>query len=131
MSGNPSPFDFEGARSMLRKASEAQAKTEEALAKAHEERSQAEHDYRVALSARIIKANAVEGIAWTTCQDVAKGAEEVARLRKIRDDLDGQVEVLQQSGWRHAADRRGLEKLIDWSMRVAPDGQHEPLRSAA
>lgn len=123
---NPSPFDFTEARTAARKASEAQAATENAMLDAARKRADAERKYRVALAKRIVTAHA-EGIAWTACQDIARGDEEVARLRYERDVADGVAEALSQAGWRHASDRRDLQRLISWSEKVAPNGeQHEP-----
>lgn len=124
MTGNPAPFDFTEARTAARKASEAQAATENALLEATRKRAAAEQAYRVALAKRIISAH-VEGVAWTACQDIARGNEEVAGLRYERDVADGVCEALSQAGWRHAADRKDLQRLISWSERVAPDGQSE------
>lgn len=129
---NPSPFDFTEARTAARKASEAQAATEENLRKATKDRAEKERAYRKALATRILKANAVEGIAWSTSGDVARGDDHVAELRYERDVADGIVEALRQAGWRHSADRKDLQRLIAWSERVAPDGQPlETVRSAA
>ena len=130
MSGNASPFDFTEARAAARKASEAQAYTENAMLEQAKKRAGAERDYRVALAKRIIKAHE-EGIAWSVCSDIARGDADVARLRYERDVADGVAEALSQAGWRHAADRKDLQRLIAWSERVAPDGQYEPVRSVA
>lgn len=77
------------------------------------------------------RAAARAGIAWSVCSDVARGDDEVAKLRYERDVAEGACEALSQAGWRHAADRKALTLLIAWSERVAPDGQSEPMRSAA
>lgn len=123
---NPSPFDFNEARAAARKASEAQAATEGALRQAAEEKARAERAYRRALAEGIVKAHE-EGIAWSVCGDIARGEEMVADLRYHRDVAEGVYEAMQQSGWRHASDRRDLSRLIGWSERVAPLGeQREP-----
>jgi hypothetical protein len=85
-------------------------------------RAKAEQEYRVALAKRILTAHD-EGIAWSVCSDIARGDKEVARLRYERDVADGVAEALSQAGWRHAADRKDLQRLISWSERVAPNGQ--------
>lgn len=122
---NPAPYDFSEAREAARKASEAQAATEAALRDATRNRAEKERAYRVALAERILTAHGDEGVAWSACQDIARGDENVARLRYERDVADGIVEALAQAGWRHAADRKDLQRLIAWSERVAPDGQYE------
>jgi hypothetical protein len=131
MSGNPAPFDFTEARAAARAASEAQAATENAIREAVQDRASAERAYRRALARRIVKAHE-EGIAWSVCSDIARGDDEVAELRYQRDVAEGVCEALSQAGWRHAADRKDLTRLIAWSERVAPDGQSEPgVRRAA
>ncbi len=128
---NPVPFDFNEARAAARKASEAQAATEDAMIDAARKRAEAEQRYRVALAKRIVAAHG-EGVAWSVASDVARGDEEVARLRYERDVADGVAEAISQAGWRHAADRKDLQRLIAWSERVAPDGQYaEQQRRAA
>jgi hypothetical protein len=123
---NATPFDFTQARAAARKASEAQAATENAMLDAAEDRAGKERAYRVALAKRILTAHE-EGVAWTACQDIARGDPDVARLRYERDVADGVAEAISQAGWRHAADRKDLQRLIAWSERVAPDGQYGPV----
>lgn len=132
MTGNPSPFDFTEARAAARSASEAQAATENAIREAVQKRAAAERDYRRALARRILSAHD-EGVAWSVASDIARGDEEVSELRHKRDVAEGICEALSQAGWRHSADRKDLTRLIAWSERVAPDGQHEAgrLRGAA
>jgi hypothetical protein len=119
---NPSPYDFTEARNAARKASESQAATENAMLDASRSRAEAERLYRLALAKGILTAHE-EGVAWSACQDIARGDTEVARLRYERDVADGVCEALSQAAWRHAADRKDLQRLIAWSERVAPDGQ--------
>ena len=128
---NPQPMDFEQARAAARKASEGQAATENAMLEAARNKAQAEQGYRKAHAVAIVKAHE-GGIAWSVCSDIARGDAEVARLRYERDVCEGVCEALSQAGWRHAADRKDLTRLIAWSERVAPDGQSsEPVRRAA
>lgn len=119
---NPTPFDFTEARTSARKASEAQAATETHMLEAAKAKARAERAYRRALATHILKAHE-EGIAWSVCGDIARGDEAVANLRYERDVAEGVCEALSQAGWRHAADRKDLTRLIDWSQRVAPLGE--------
>lgn len=124
---NPSPFDFTEARAAARKASEAQAATEDNMIEAVKAKAGAERAYRRALAKRIVKAHE-EGIAWSVCGDIARGDDAVADLRYERDVAEGVVDALSQAGWRHAADRKDLTRLIGWSERVSPLGeQREPV----
>ncbi|HET6866216.1 MAG TPA: hypothetical protein VFH80_09840, partial [Solirubrobacteraceae bacterium] len=86
--------------------------------------------YRVALAKKIVELHA-GGAAWTVCQDLARGDQSVADLRYRRDVAEGVKEAAQNAVWRHTADRKDLGKLVDWSMRVAPDGQHEESSSSS
>src|SRR2546423_311730 len=117
MNGNPSPFDFTEAKAAARKASEAQAATEKTLIEASKKKALTEQAYRISLAKRILHAHAVEGIAWSVCSDIARGDPEVARLRYERDVAEGTYEAFSQAAWRHAADRRDLQRLISWSER--------------
>jgi hypothetical protein len=125
------PFDFAQARAAARKASESQAATENALLEASRKKASTERAYRESLAKRILSAHH-EGIAWSVASDVARGDKEVAGLRYERDVAAGTVAALEQACWRHAADRKDLQRLINWSERTAPDGQYpEPVRRAA
>lgn len=128
---NPSPFDFSEARQAAQAASRAQANAARLRVDTTERLAQAERAYRVALAQRIVELHA-EGTAWSTAGDVARGDKAVADLRYARDVASGVAEAAEQEAWRCSADRRSLESLTDWSMRVSPDGQHaEDLRAAA
>jgi hypothetical protein len=125
------PFDFGEARAAARKASESQAATENALLEASRAKASTERAYREALAKRILSVHD-EGIAWSVASDVARGDKEVARLRYERDLAVGVFGALEQACWRHAADRKDLQRLINWSEKVAPEGQYpEPARRAA
>lgn len=127
---NAIPYSFGEARVKIDEASRAMKSAEEFLRDSFKEAARTEREYRMALAARILELHA-DGVAWTACQDVARGDAKVARLRYERDVAEGVKEAAQGVTWRHTADRRDLSKLIDWSMRVAPDGQHEPSWSAS
>ena len=64
-------------------------------------------------------------IPVTVIQDMAKGDLKIADLRFERDLAEGVREAAVSAIWRHSADRRELEQLVSWSMRVAPDGQYQ------
>lgn len=125
------PYDFGQARKAVRDASHRQERAEDFMREAAVSTAKAEEAYRLALAQQITRVHA-EGAAWTVAQDLARGDAHVASLRRERDIAEGVKEAAQQAMWRHAADRRELELLIDWSMRVSLDGQpREPLARAA
>lgn len=113
---NLHPLLIEDAREAQHKASEQQRKHADLLGKAYGALADAEYSYRVALTARI-KQLKNEGWAVTTCDNVARGEASIAALRKIRDEREGDIKELEQSGYTLGADRRALDGLIDWSKR--------------
>jgi hypothetical protein len=128
VTGNPSPYDFTDARDAARAASEAMKTAEQARRDASATLAAAERSYRVALARKIVELHA-DGCAWSVCSDLARGDKAVADLRYARDVAKGVLDAAETVAWRHTADRRDLSALIDWSKRVAPDGQYE--RAAA
>jgi len=45
----------------------------------------AERDYKIALRKEIFRLHEEDGVAWTACYDLARGDDNVARLRFKRD----------------------------------------------
>lgn len=131
MSGTTVPYDFAEAKAAIERASIGQRNAEQAICDAYADYGAKERAYRIALAQKITELRA-EGIAITIAQDLAKGERRVADLRYARDVAEGVREASKSAVFRHTADRRELEQLVDWSRRVAPDGQHdEGLRAAA
>lgn len=139
MSDHQHPYSFDEAKAAIERSAVSQR---EAMRLAREEFVRAKNDYaakekayRIALALKITELKA-GGVAWTVCGDLARGDEQIATLRMRRDIADGiresALEALKVVGFTHAADRREVEQLVTWSMRVAPDGQfEEALRSVA
>lgn len=98
-------------------AAELQEAAEDALVKAAEEAATAEQKYRVALAVEIVRQHDVEGLAWSVCDDVARGQTHVAELRQLRDIAEGKREAMVHSAWRHAHNRKAVDRFADWSMR--------------
>lgn len=122
---NPEPYNYEGAKRAIAHASRDMAAAERARRESVEEYAAAEERYRMALAKEIIRVRDEDGAAWTVAQDLARGAKHVAELRRKRDIAQGVKDVAEQAAWKHTANRRSLEQLVAWSMRVAPDGQHQ------
>lgn len=118
------PYDFGEARDAINAAKAAQASAEDAIKDAFRQYGDAERAYRKALAIKITELRA-DGVAATVCLDLAKGEERIATLRYKRDVQEGVKEAAMSAVWRHTANRRELEQLISWSMRVAPDGQYD------
>ena len=111
------PWNFAEARDACRRASAAQEHVEEALREAYADYAEAEEAYRRALAAEIVACHN-NGIAWSTAPDIARGDDNVARLRRERDVKEGVKEAFQQAAWRRAADRRDAQRFADWSQRI-------------
>jgi hypothetical protein len=111
-----SPFTFSEARAAAHQASLRQVEAERDRVRAVEAAAAAELAYRTALARKIVELHA-EGVAWSTTADIARGDKTVADLRMKRDVASGVKEALEQAGFRLNADRRILERLVDWSMR--------------
>lgn len=47
--------------------------------------AEADMKYRIAYRKEVFRLHEVDGVAWTACSDLAKGDEEVAKLRFERD----------------------------------------------
>jgi hypothetical protein len=133
MSEHARPYDFGEAKAAISRAATQQLTAEENIRRAAVTLGAAERAYRQALAEEILRLKA-EGVAMTVAQDLAKGSKRVADLRFKRDVAEGVKEAASSAIWRHTADRRELEQLVAWSLRVSPDGQTQepaPLRSAA
>lgn len=111
-----SPYRVIEARKAQFRASESQRQGSDRLKDAAVKLADAERAYRMKLTQRITQLHAA-GMAITTCETVAKGEEEVANLRHARDLAKGNVESARNQTFTHSADRRGIDQLVDWSMR--------------
>ena len=127
---NPQPYDFNEARDAIREASAAMKAAENNRRDASRDLAEKERAYRVALARKIVEVHA-NGTAWTVSQDIARGDERVADLRYARDVAKGVLDAAETVAWRHTADRRDLSSLVNWSQRVAPDGQWSPAERVA
>ena len=130
MSQGAHPFDFAGAREAARDSSGAQRQAEKFLRDSAKTAAVAEEHYRVALAQEIIRQHDA-GVAWTVCDDIARGDKRVAELRRLRDIAEGVREAAVQAAWRAAADRRDAQALIRWSMRAAFIGLDDGWADAA
>lgn len=110
------PYDFSEAKAAIERASVAQKNSEEAVRQAFKDYGAKERAYRLALAQEIVRLRA-DGQPVTVVQDLAKGNKHVADLRYARDVAEGVKEAAVAAQWRHTADRRELEQLVDWSQR--------------
>lgn len=110
-----SPLDIPDAREAAHKASELQREVENGIRRASRNLAEAERQYRLKLTTRILHLHAQDKLAITMCGEVARGESEVADLRYKRDVAKGVLEAAQQQAYRYAADRRDLDTLLNWS----------------
>lgn len=110
------PWTFDEATAWSREASIAQEAVENGVRDAAREFAEAEESYRKALAVKIVYLHE-EGVAWSTCGDLARGNEQVAAFKRERDIAEGLYEAARQAAWRRSADRRDTERFIEWSMR--------------
>lgn len=121
---NPSPYDFTEAKAAIERATIGQIQAEKAVRESYRTFAEARRAYQVELATAIVRIRA-EGAAATVALDLARGDKKVADLRFKKDVAEGVMEAAKSAIWRHTADRKDLARLVDWSRRVAPDGQLE------
>jgi hypothetical protein len=112
-----SPLEIADARAAAHKASELQRGVEDGIRDASRKLAESERQYRLALAKEILRLKAQEEVAWTACEQIARGEGKVANLRYERDVAKGVLEAAQQQAFRYGADRRDLHRLIEWSQR--------------
>ena len=109
------PLEITDAREAAYEASKRQRDVEDQIRDASRELAEAERQYRLKLTERILYLHAQDGLAITMCGEVARGEPAVATLRFKRDVAKGVLEAAQQQAYRRAADRRDLHRMIRWS----------------
>lgn len=110
------PFTFGEAKERINTAKAQQQAAETAVREAYSKFGLARRAYQTALAGKILELR-VGGTAATLCADIARGDPQVAALRFNRDVAEGVMEAARSAVWRHTADRRELEQLVDWSKR--------------
>lgn len=121
-----SPYDWAQARNAINAAKAAQHEAEKNVRDAFKQFGLARRAYQTALAQKILELRAA-GQAATLCADLARGDAHVAELRFKKDVAEGVMEAAKSAIWRHTADRRELETLVDWSKRrELAEGAGEP-----
>ena len=124
------PYDYQGAKRAIVQQSRLDRESDGIVKGAFREYAEAERKYRVRLSQRITQLK-TEGTAVTVASDIARGEEDIAQLKYERDCAEGAKEAALAIKWVNAADRRELEQLIDWSMRVDLHHGRDPAHDSA
>jgi len=110
-------WDFDTCVLKMRAVSLAQAEAEKDFQIAGEQYADAERTYRVELAKRMTVLRA-DGMPATLIPDLAKGDERIALLKMERDSAKTLQEAATQALWRHTADRRDTQRIVDYSMAV-------------
>lgn len=118
---NPDPYDYGEAKRALARASRDVLAAATFEREAREKLAAAERAYRKALALRMVELRA-EGVAATTCETLAKGEDRIADLRYHRDVAAGFHEAARHATYNATANRRAVDALVAWSMRVSPMG---------
>lgn len=111
-----SPFTFGEAKERVNAAKAQQTVAEGNVREAFKTFGQARRAYQTALAQKILEFRSNK-VAATICAELARGDEHVADLRFKKDVAEGVMEAARAAVWRHTADRRELEQLVDWSLR--------------
>lgn len=111
------PFDFAEAHDASNRAATDQENAEQAVRDAGAAYAEAEREYRVRLAFKIWELRNTHSVAWSAAGDLARGDDEVAELKKARDEAETDLVVAKHAVFRRSADRSDTERFIDWSMR--------------
>lgn len=121
-----SPYSWGEARDAINTAKAQQVVAERNVRDAFKAFGLARRAYQTSLAQKILDLRASKTAA-TLCAELARGDEHVADLRFKKDVAEGVMEAARAAVWRHTADRRELEQLVDWSMRrELAEGRGEP-----
>lgn len=124
---NVSPLDFGQLQALFARADASQQEGEDFLRTAARQLGETAAAYRKALALEITRLRNDSAPA-TLARDLARGNERIADLKAAETLAEGIYEAAKQACYRHAADRREVEQLGEWSRRVALDGQQREPR---
>ena len=74
--------------------------------------AEAEMKYRIALRKEVFRLHEEEGVAWTACSELARGNDEVAKLRFERDVRKSDYEVCYEKIMQLRTEIRIIENEI-------------------
>lgn len=110
------PWSFDEAVRRCSLASKHQQNAEKSLKAAYIGAAEAQEAYARRL-AELIQSLREMSVPATVCLELAKGAEDVSRLRAERDEWEGVKAAAEQACWRRNADRKDAQRFADWSQR--------------
>ena len=112
------PWSFAEAKNAARNTSLEQRDAETVFVERVENHARAEAAYRVELAKEILVLRG-DGQPVTIIGDLARGNERISTLKLERDIAKGMLDAATQRVWRQNADRRDVQRLIDWSLQVS------------
>lgn len=116
------PYSFDEARLAVVHIGRRQREAERFRNERVKAAAEAEKAYRRGLAVKIIELRE-QGWPATVCEHLARGDDEISDLKAAASILQGAVDTASHSLYRMGSDRKSLDSLVDWSKRVAPDGQ--------
>lgn len=114
---NLAPLTLAEARKKAANLSAAQEEHQRERVKSAEALAKAESEYRRLKAREILRLHA-DGVAWSACEDLARGTEAVADARFRRDLARGTAAAVNDNAYRLAADRHSLDNIVRWSMQL-------------
>lgn len=111
------PYDFGQALEATNNAKAAQKVAEENLKAAWRDFGAKRKAYQLALAKKVVELKAA-GQPSTYLLELARGDDEVAKLRYAKDIAEGVKEAAASALWRHSGDRHDLREFIQWSKAV-------------
>jgi hypothetical protein len=111
------PFTFGRAREASDDARREQQRAEQEYRQACRLAAAAEERYRKALALEMWRLRREEKVAWSTIGDLARGDEQVASLKRARDEAEGDQLIAQHAVYRRSADRKDTLSFVEWSQR--------------
>jgi hypothetical protein len=110
------PWSFDEAVHRCSLVSKRQQEAEAALKSAYVGFAEAQEAYARRL-AQVVESLREMSVPATVCLELARGAEDVAALRRERDGWEGVKAAAEQACWRRNADRKDAQRFSDWSQR--------------
>lgn len=119
------PLEFEDARQALRASAERIRAAEDEIETQITRAAEADAEYHRALARKVISLRTDEEspMRATEAELCARGSEEVSQYAQARDIERDRVKLCFAILEDRRGDRASLHKVVDWSMRAAPEVQ--------
>lgn len=122
MNGNPTPLSLgdpldldDGRRAASMLARQCRGAVD-SLDQAVTRHAEAEHTYRKAYASKLVELRG-QAVPATICLELAKGDEQVAKLKFDRDLAKGMIDVARERLRQLDGERASLRQLLEWSRK--------------